>query len=172
MRDRSSDSTLVKVVTPQLSSGPLGRRKEAIMTRSFLIKLALVLVGAYFAFLGFWSFVRLYLATGSNFWNEVATTNSFFDAGILLFGCAFIFSILKGNKYRMPFIKITAVLSGFASVIQVLVFVSLLSREHTTLDVLRYVFELLCCLFALFITVLVWNKPQVISSSGLTSRSS
>ena len=33
MRDRSSDSTLVKVVTPQLSSGPLGRRNNQIVKR-------------------------------------------------------------------------------------------------------------------------------------------
>jgi len=136
------------------------------MTKKKIIRLLLILTGLYYSSLGVRSFVTLYIRTGPDFISRLSLSNSILDIAIILLGIVFIINVFKTNKLGLILIKIICCISGFACLMQTLVFIMLFSREHTNLEIIDYSIGLFCCLVAFTSTIIVWKEPSILQSAA------
>ncbi len=127
------------------------------MKLSQFLRLSLVFVGLYYVYVGLNAYVAAILSGQPELCFQMGLTNSFLDACALAFGCGVIVTVVKNLRSQKYFIRVAAVLSAIAAVIQVIVFGLLFTRDHTTGEVLAYLIELIVCLFSTYVTIAAWR---------------
>ncbi len=128
------------------------------MRSSNPIKVPLIAVGAYYLFVGVRPYIRSLFVETREFWSHLSITNTILDLCLIGLGLGLIYTASKRSTFHLLCVIASTILSVVASLASVFVLDSLFNRTHSPFDVVRYTFDLICCVTSLFVSILAWYK--------------
>jgi hypothetical protein len=129
-----------------------------------MLKWALILVGVYYISMPVRSYLDAIVTNGFGSLGYPGASNLILDVGIILLGGGLIYTVVKQHKHQIFFVVAASMVSWIGTLVVLVSFTFFPFETHSFGYILESALDLICCLFSLVVTILVWRRPPILDA--------